>query len=379
MPEPSSFEPPELAAADVAACRRVLRLHSRSFHAASLMLPKAVRDPASVLYGFCRLADDAVDVHGGRAEAIQRLHERLARAYAGRPLPEPADRALAAVLLRHGIPRELPERLLEGLAWDAEGRRYATLDELLHYAARVAGTVGAMMCLLMGVRSAEALARACDLGVAMQLSNIARDVGEDARMGRLYLPLQWLHEAGLDADAWLAAPRHGPALAAVVERLLQQADALYAQADAGIALLPAACRPGIRAARRMYAEIGHQVRRAGCDAVSGRAVVPPLRKAGLLAGAVLPAPGFIGQRTGSAAARALPPLAATRGLVEAAAGRPPGEAGWRRRGPLDTVLDLFERLERRDRFGAVAGHASAAAEGGGPLPHAAVPMARQPG
>ncbi|WP_046114948.1 phytoene/squalene synthase family protein [Aquincola tertiaricarbonis] len=342
MPEPSSSNPPELSAADVAACRRVLRQHSRSFHAASLMLPRTVRDPASVLYGFCRLADDAVDVHGGQAEAIARLQERLARAAAGRPLPQAADRALAAVLRAHAIPLELPVRLLEGLAWDAEGRRYETLDDLLHYAARVAGTVGAMMCLLMDVRSHRALARACDLGVAMQLSNIARDVGEDARMGRLYLPLQWLHVAGIDADAWLAAPRHSPALAGVVERLLRQADLLYARADAGIAMLPVACRPGIRAARRLYAEIGQQVRRAGCDAVGGRAVVPPLRKAVLLAGAAWPGAG----RGRRAAAGPLPPLAATRGLVEAAARPVP-----RRRGPVDTVLDLFERLERRDRFG----------------------------
>lgn len=347
MPEPSSLEPPELAAADVAACRCVLRQHSRSFHAASLMLPRAVRGPASVLYGFCRLADDAVDVHGGRAEAIARLHERLARAGAGRPLPEPADRALAAVLRAHAIPLELPERLLEGLAWDAEGRRYQTLDDLLHYAARVAGTVGAMMCLLMDVRSTEALARACDLGVAMQLSNIARDVGEDARIGRLYLPLQWLQTAGIDADAWLAAPRHGPALAGVVERLLRQADMLYDRADAGIAMLPAACRPGIRAARRLYAEIGRQVRHAGCDSVSRRAVVPPLRKAVLLAGAAWPGPGRAGRSGAVDALRRLPPLAATRLLVEAAAAR----AAQRRRGPVDTVLDLFERLERRDRFG----------------------------
>ncbi|MFN6997740.1 MAG: phytoene/squalene synthase family protein, partial [Aquincola tertiaricarbonis] len=263
-------------------------------------------------------------------------------AAAGRPLPQAADRALAAVLRAHAIPLELPVRLLEGLAWDAEGRRYETLDDLLHYAARVAGTVGAMMCLLMDVRSHQALARACDLGVAMQLSNIARDVGEDARMGRLYLPLQWLHAAGIDADAWLAAPRHSPALAGVVERLLRQADLLYARADAGIAMLPVACRPGIRAARRLYAEIGQQVRRAGCDAVGGRAVVPPLRKAVLLAGAAWPGAG----RGRRAAAGPLPPLAATRGLVEAAARPVP-----RRRGPVDTVLDLFERLERRDRFG----------------------------
>lgn len=336
---------PDTAAADLDACRALLRQHARSFHAASLLLPRRVREPASVLYGFCRLADDAVDLHGGRAEAIALLHRRLDLAYAGRPLPTPADRALAWVLQTHAMPRALPEQLLEGLAWDAEGRRYDTRDDLLHYAARVAGSVGAMMAVLMGARGAAALARACDLGVAMQLTNIARDVGEDARMGRLYLPRQWLRQAGIAPDAWLAAPVHSPALAGVVERLLQEADDLYGRAEAGIALLPADCRPGIRAAARLYAAIGQQVRRQGCNAVQQRATVPPLRKAWLLAGAAWP--GLALRAPPDADALHAPPLAATRALVTAAVRAEPVPAPLRR--GVDIVLDLFERLERRDR------------------------------
>ncbi|MFY9511464.1 MAG: phytoene/squalene synthase family protein, partial [Rubrivivax sp.] len=264
-----------LRAHDVAACRALLRHNSRTFHAASLLLPPRVRAPASVLYGFCRIADDIVDVHGGQAAAIDALRSRLDAAYAGTG----SERALAALVAVHEIPRLLPEMLLEGLAWDAEGRRYTTLDGLLAYAARVAGTVGAMMALLMGARSAAALARACDLGVAMQLSNIARDVGEDARNGRLYLPLAMLQGAGIDADAWLAQPRFSAALGSVVLQLLDAADTLYTRANAGIALLPFDCRPGIQAARLLYAEIGHEVARRGGDSVERRAVVPPARKA----------------------------------------------------------------------------------------------------
>ena len=87
----------------------------------------------------------------------------------------------------------------------------------------------------MGARSADLIARACDLGVAMQLTNIARDVGEDARAGRLYLPRAWLREAGVDPVEWLATPRFRPEIAAVVARLLKHAEGLYARADAGIA------------------------------------------------------------------------------------------------------------------------------------------------
>lgn len=226
-------------AADLAACRALLRDGSRSFLAASLLLPREVREPACALYAFCRLADDAVDLApASQGDAVARLRDRLERVYGGQPLPIAADRALAGVVRRYAIPRAVPEALIDGFEWDAQDRRFETLEELQAYAARVAATVGVMMALLMGVRSAAGLARACDLGVAMQLSNIARDVGEDARMGRIYLPLAWLREAGIDPDAWLAQPIFTPALAGVVQRLLDAADMLYQRVDDGVAQLP---------------------------------------------------------------------------------------------------------------------------------------------
>src|SRR6202012_4095934 len=111
-------------------------------------------------------------------------------------------------------------------------------------------------------RSPEIVERACDLGVAMQLTNIARDVGEDARAGRLYLPLQWLRDAEIDPELWLANPTFTPEIAAIVQRLLDIADALYDRATFGIAHLPLSCRPGIYAARALYAEIGRELERA---------------------------------------------------------------------------------------------------------------------
>jgi phytoene synthase len=147
-----------------------------------------VRDSATALYAFCRLADDAIDEGdtetGARTRALATLAQRLDAAYTGRPHDDPADRAFAQIVAQHHIPRAVPEALLEGFAWDLQGRRYETLADLHDYAARVAGTVGVMMAMLMGVRAPAALARACDLGIAMQLTNIARDVGEDARAGR---------------------------------------------------------------------------------------------------------------------------------------------------------------------------------------------------
>lgn len=313
-----------LDSADLLACRNLLRGGSRSFFAASLLLPRRVHEPATALYAFCRVADDLIDggdsggdSGGDPAAALAELRARLDAAYAGSPRPVAADRALAAVVLRHAIPRALLDALLEGFAWDAAARRYDSLADLEAYAARVAGAVGAIMAMLMGERSAEGVARACDLGIAMQLSNIARDVGEDARAGRLYLPQDWLRAAGIDPDAWLARPSFGPALAGVIEALLHRADTLYRRADAGIAALPRACRPGIGAARHLYAEIGQQVARHGYDSVARRAVVPPGRKLRLL-GRSLSAAAWGARPSGPA-----PALDAARYLVDAVVAAPP--------------------------------------------------------
>lgn len=337
------------AEADRDACRAAIRAGSKSFFAASLLLPARVRRPAYGLYAFCRLADDAVDgARSGtdRRAAVERLAARLARAAAGRPADHPADRALADVLAAHAIPEALPRALIEGLAWDAAGRRYADLPELNAYAARVAGTVGTMMALIMGTRDPDALARACDLGAAMQLTNIARDVGEDARAGRLYLPGAWMREAGLDPEAWLAEPRHSAALAGVVARLLAEADRLYARARPGIALLPADCRPAIRAAALIYAEIGRAVAANGHDAVGTRARVGAARKLALLARAAVP------DRADAPAALRAPPLPESAFLVAAVAGAPgPSRrlpVWWDLRGRALHALDLIETWEIRD-------------------------------
>jgi phytoene synthase len=258
---------------DRAKCRALIQAGSKSFAAASLLLPSRVREPAFALYAFCRISDDLVDVGGGKSDAIIALRSRLERAYAGQPADDPVDRAFADAIHRFAIPRELPEALIEGFEWDVQCFSCETLSDLRAYAARVAGSVGVMMSVLMGVRDPRLLARACDLGVAMQMTNIARDVGEDARAGRLYLPREWLRSAGLDPDAWLRDPRFCPEIATVVRRLLAEADVLYRRADQGIAGLPAACRPGIMAARHLYHAIGLRIARADYDSVNSRARV----------------------------------------------------------------------------------------------------------
>lgn len=304
-----------LSAADLRVCTSILRAGSKSFAAAAMLLPARVREPATALYAFCRLADDAVDLGGDSAATLAHLHERLALVYAGQPAPQPVDRSFASVVAQFGIPQQILQALIEGFEWDAAGRSYETLEEVEAYGVRVAGTVGMMMAMLMGVRHATGLARACDLGIAMQLTNIARDVGEDARAGRLYLPRQWLREAGIEPQAFLQAPVFSPALGCVVERLLEAAAMLYQRGKAGIAALPVDCRPAIHGARLIYSGIGHQIAAAGFDSVNRRARVSSQRKVALLAQAMVAAvmPGV---------PVSAPPAASAHGLIAAVAGEP---------------------------------------------------------
>ena len=198
-----------------------------------------------------------------------------------------------------------------------------------------------MMCVLMRVRDGDALARACDLGVAMQLTNIARDVGEDARAGRVYLPLDWFADAGLDVEAFLADPQATPAIRRMVQRLLSEAHRLYVRSEPGIALLPRRARPGIYAARHIYDGIGGAVRRNGLDSVSVRARTNGRQKIGWLGLSMVQAAGtLVMPRSPVIHAK---PLQEVAFLVESAA-HPTAHEGWSKR-----VMDILTELENRKR------------------------------
>lgn len=326
---------------DLAACREAIRIGSKSFYSASLLLPADVREAAFALYGFCRQSDDAVDLDIGTGTTLGTLSRRLDQAYAGTPCDNPIDRAFADTVAACDIPKALPDALLEGFAWDVEGRRYQTLSDLNAYAARVAGTVGAMMAVVMGARTPRAIARATDLGTAMQLTNIARDIGEDARAGRIYAPLDWFDDAGLDPEAFLADPVHDDRTGVIAERLVAAALPLYERGLTGIACLAPGCRAAIRAAGFIYADIGSRLEANAYDAVNHRAFVPKRRKVAWLIRAAL---------TRSEPVSGAPPLPENRFLAEAVHARF-GEDDPAAPDPTlaDHAIDLVMRLESQDR------------------------------
>ena len=281
--------PADTLAADLVACHAAIRVHSRSFYAASRLLPRRVRDAAVATYAFCRAADDAVDDAATAAAARSRhaeIRRRLDRIYAGQSVDTASGRAFAHVVAEAHVPRAEPEALLEGMAQDLETVRIADEDALLLYCYRAAGVVGCMMSRVMGRDDGEALRRAIHLGIAMQLTNIARDVGEDARRDRIYLPAAWLAAAGGSAEDVLAL-RPTPPVRRVTLRVLDLAEAYYHSGISGIGLLPRSCRPAILSAALLYREIGHRVAASDGDGITSRARVSTGRRVALLALAAL--------------------------------------------------------------------------------------------
>ncbi len=265
---------------------RILAEGSKSFHTASKLLPPGIRTSATALYAFCRIADDIVDDAKDGGVALTALRARLDDLYAGRLTEHPLDFAFYETISTYAIPKAIFLAMFDGFVWDSENRRYDTIEDTLAYCARVASTVGVMMSLVMGERRPAVLAGACDLGLAMQLMNICRDVGEDADRGRVYLPSAWLEEAGIDRDGFLAHPVFTPALGEVVRRTLAVARHHFTLADIAIHYLPRDTRLAIRAAALIYADIGRVIRNNGYDTVTARAYTSKFRKVILLFRAV---------------------------------------------------------------------------------------------
>ncbi len=265
----------------VAAAHAAIARGSKSFALASRLFDGPTRDRATLLYAWCRHADDVIDgqVDGfGRVAATGLPAERLAALEAGTRGALAGDggsdlpfAALARVAAETAMPPRFPLDLIEGFRSDVEERTFATFDNTLTYCYHVAGCVGVMMAIVMGVDPADGatLDRACDLGMAFQLDNIARDVIEDAAHGRCYLPDEWLHSAGLTRDTF-AAPSGRVALATVVARLVNEAERYAASSRFGTPALPWRSAWAVLAAADIYGGIGRRVRAEGAAALDRR-------------------------------------------------------------------------------------------------------------
>jgi phytoene synthase len=269
----------ETVAIGYARAREITATASRSFYAASIALPRASANAAFALYAFLRQIDDAVDEHGAAPELLDQI-ETLAR-NENAPVPSCIDQevhaAFAETARRHQLPAQPLVDLVEGMRMDTRASAYRTFAEVDVYCYRVAGTVGLLMARILGA-SASADGAAVALGKAMQLTNILRDVREDAARGRCYLPSDELAAYGVGAlecidDAWRAFMRMQVA----------RARAFYTEAEAGIALIPSRLgRWCVRMMAAIYADILRVIEARDYDVFNERARVSGLRKLWLM-------------------------------------------------------------------------------------------------
>lgn len=267
-----------MSALDQWAARSIAR-GSKSFALASRLFDSETRRRVRLLYAWCRHCDDVVDEQeGGRGRAgaepsegdqsaLARLAELRAgteAALAGRRPVHPAFAAIAEIAALTGMPRELPMQHLIGFAMDAHARRYRTLEDVLDYCHHVAGVVGRMMAVVMGAApdNERLLVRAADLGLAFQLTNICRDVKEDAAAARNYLPAEWLAAENIPPGEFMR-PEHRAGLIAVTNRMLALADGYYESAAEGATHLPFRSAWAVLTAAKVYRAIGVKVRAAG--------------------------------------------------------------------------------------------------------------------
>jgi len=257
--------------------RAILAKHARSFRIAAKALGPDQTDDAAVCYAFCRVADDAVDeapsLEAGRI-AIDQLEDEVR----GRRPPRPLVSAWLRVALRRRIPLGAGRALLDAIRTDVGAVRLQTDADLLRYAYGVAGTVGLQMCGVLGSRDPRAMPYAVDLGLAMQLTNIARDVAEDAGRDRVYLPAERLSAVGVTQEAVVAGTADPAATFGVVSDLLDLAEGYYQGARDGLRYLPLRGKLTVLLALHLYRAIGRKVARRGAASLRDRTTLSPLMR-----------------------------------------------------------------------------------------------------
>ena len=275
---------------------------SKSFRAASRLFDRTTRERAWLLYSWCRHCDDVCDGQvlgfaGGVRGSVATLRDKTRLVVAGETIGELPFDALGQLLRERPVPANLIEDHLEGFTLDELGWFPRTEVDLVRYCYHVAGTVGSMMAVVMGVPpdDAETLERAADLGIAFQLSNIARDVREDLAAGRCYLPSEWLAEFGVE-PAELFADANKPALLTIIGRLVTSVGLYEQSARRGVDRLPFRSRVAVLSAARIYGAIGRRVGQLGEGAWDRRVTVGRARKLAFLVPSVAEAMA-IGRRS----------------------------------------------------------------------------------
>jgi phytoene synthase len=259
-------------------CTRITKHNSRTFYLASLLLPREKRQAVQALYAFCRSTDDLVDETQDLASADEVFANWRVRLNNVHPAAhDPVPLAWADVQAQYRIPRGYADQLITGVARDRIQKRYQSFNDLTEYCYGVASTVGLMSMSIIGFKSRDALPYAVKLGIALQLTNILRDIGEDLHTGRLYLPLDELAMFGL-TEQDVMARRNDERWQAFMRFQIERVNHLYDEASAGIALLNKDGRFAIGAATKLYRAILNDIEAHNYDVFNRRAYVGTVGK-----------------------------------------------------------------------------------------------------
>jgi phytoene synthase len=267
-------------------CQQRTAASGSSFYYSFLFLPADQRRSITALYAFCREVDDVVDEVSEDRVARLKLdwwRHQVALAYgeaaaaSGGEAPHPVTRALVPAIAAHGLPREPFDEIIDGMQMDLDYNRYDAFPDLRLYCHRVAGAVGLLSARIFGYSNPATLEYADRLGIALQLTNIVRDVAEDARRNRIYLPLDELARFGVAEDD-LIQRRDGPTVRELIAFQIDRADQHYAEA---LALLPPEDRRAQRTGLIMaaiYRTLLAEIRGGGANVLTERTSLTPLRK-----------------------------------------------------------------------------------------------------
>ena len=266
--------------------RKITAHYSKSFYFSARMLPSHQRWATFALYGFCRHCDNLIDTPRQRTETeilreIQLLTEELEVAYNTGESQHPVIRAFILVAKTYGIPIEYPLDLLKGVAMDVQQTRYKTFDELLLFCYRVAAVVGLMMTHVLGYKDERVFRYAKQLGIAMQLTNILRDIKEDKEMGRLYIPQTDLVQFDV-TEQNIFNEEMTPQLQTLMKFQIERADRYYAEATPGISLIKTESQYAIYSAARIYRGILRKIEDQDYNPFLSRVFVPSTQKIGIL-------------------------------------------------------------------------------------------------
>lgn len=260
---------------------KITKKHAKTFYFTSHLLPKERRKAAFSVYAICRISDDTVDNPAESLASLESIEKKIKAAYSNAPLEDGILVAFKQTITKYRIPKQYFDELIDGMYMDVEKNRYKNFDELYTYCYKVAGIIGLIMLYILGYNNPEAKTYAVKLGIAMQLTNILRDIKEDYQRGRIYVPQDEMKQFGVSEET-IAEGKISDQFIHLLKFQIKRADSYYSNARQGLKLINnAPSRLVVCMMAYMYEAILRKIEENSFDVFSKRAYVSNLKKIGI--------------------------------------------------------------------------------------------------